>query len=100
MMGARVTRAAAGGLDAALLALGREGCSPPRDWGNAPGDRYGWHSHPFHKVLFCLSGGITFHTGAGDFELEAGDRLDIEPDVDHAATVGPAGVSCVEASRP
>lgn len=76
-----------------------EGCSPPRFWGNAPGDTYGSHSHHFHKVLFCLAGSITFHTRGGDVELSAGDRLDLEPGTEHAATVGSDGVECVEASR-
>lgn len=85
--------------DEALAAFRAEGCSPPRDWGNAPGDTYGRHSHGYHKVLFCLEGSITFHTPDGDVELAAGDRLDLEPGTEHAATVGPAGVRCVEASR-
>ena len=75
------------------------GCSAPRSWGNGPRDTYGWHSHDYHKVLFCLLGSITFHTRDGDVELEAGDRLDLEPGTEHAATVGPQGVSCVEASK-
>jgi quercetin dioxygenase-like cupin family protein len=50
-------------------------------------------------VLFCLDGSITFHTRDGDVELRTGDRLDIGPGTEHAATVGPSGVSCVEASR-
>jgi hypothetical protein len=32
-------------------------------------------------------------------ELAAGDRLDLEPGTEHAATVGPSGVGCVEAER-
>jgi mannose-6-phosphate isomerase-like protein (cupin superfamily) len=76
-----------------------EGLSAPRFWGNGPGDTYEWHSHRYHKVLFCLEGSITFHTSDGDVELRAGDRLDIEPGTDHAASVGPAGCSCVEGSR-
>ena len=76
-----------------------EGCSAPRAWGNGPGDEYGWHAHGYHKVLFCLDGAITFHTRAGDVELRRGDRLDIEPGTEHAATVGSEGVSCVEATR-
>jgi quercetin dioxygenase-like cupin family protein len=68
-------------------------------WGNAPGDRYDWHAHPYHKVLYCLSGGIVFHTRDGDVDLGPGDRLDVEPGTEHAATVGPAGVECLEASR-
>jgi quercetin dioxygenase-like cupin family protein len=50
-------------------------------------------------VLFCLGGSITFHLDDGDVELGPGDRLDIEPGTEHAATVGPNGCSCVEASR-
>ncbi|MCA1715907.1 MAG: cupin domain-containing protein [Actinobacteria bacterium] len=71
----------------------------PSEWGNAPGDEYGWHSHDYHKVLYCVSGSIVFHTSDGDFALEAGDRLDVEPGTDHAATVGPDGVKCMEAAR-
>ena len=85
-------------------ALGRaqgsaEGCSAPRAWANAPGDAYGWHAHGYHKVLFCLDGSIVFHTRRGDVALERGDRLDLPPATEHAATVGPAGCACVEASR-
>jgi hypothetical protein len=83
----------------AAAAFEAEGCSAPRSWENGPGDRYGRHDHPFHKVLFCLSGSIVFHTDEGDIELEAGDRLDLEPGTPHAATVGPEGCGCVEASR-
>jgi quercetin dioxygenase-like cupin family protein len=83
----------------ALAAFEAEGCSAPRFWSNAPGDRYGRHDHGFHKVLFCLSGSIAFHTDEGDIELTAGDRLDLPPGTAHAATVGPGGCECVEASR-
>ena len=82
-----------------MAAFAAAGCSPPRFWGNGPGDRYGTHDHPFHKVLFCLAGSIVFHTDDGDIELTAGDRLDLEPGTTHAATVGPDGCECVEASQ-
>jgi mannose-6-phosphate isomerase-like protein (cupin superfamily) len=75
-----------------------EGLSP-HGWGNAPADRYGTHSHGYHKVLYCVSGGIVFHMADGDIELGPGDRLDVGPGTEHAATVGPAGVECLEASR-
>jgi mannose-6-phosphate isomerase-like protein (cupin superfamily) len=83
----------------ALAALRSEGCTSPRPWDNGPGDTYGWHDHGYHKVLFCLSGSIVFHTREGDVELTAGDRLDLEPGTEHTATVGTAGCECVEASR-
>ncbi len=83
----------------AIERMAEEGCSPPRFWGNAPGDRYGWHSHDYHKVLFCLTGSITFHTRSCDIEMGAGDRLDLAPGTEHAVTVGPLGVECVEARR-
>lgn len=83
----------------ALRVFEEERCSAPRPWSNAPGDSYGWHAHDYHKVLFCLDGSIVFHTGEDDIELSAGDRLDLEPGTEHAATVGPRGVSCIEASR-
>ena len=98
-MSATKTPAAVGGRDEALEAFTREGCSSPRPWGNVPGDTYGRHDHGYHKVLFCLDGSITFHLDEGDVELAAGDRLDLEPGTAHAATVGPAGCSCIEASR-
>ncbi|HEY2804007.1 MAG TPA: cupin domain-containing protein, partial [Actinomycetota bacterium] len=76
-----------------------EGCSAPRAWGNAPGARYGVHSHDSRKVLFCLTGSITFHLVDGDVELSAGDRLDLPPGTEHSATVGADGVECIEAFR-
>jgi mannose-6-phosphate isomerase-like protein (cupin superfamily) len=85
--------------EAALAAFEAEGCSAPRFWSNGPGDHYGLHDHPFHKVLFCLSGSIVFHTDDGEVELTAGDRLDLDPGTAHAATVGARGCTCVEASR-
>jgi mannose-6-phosphate isomerase-like protein (cupin superfamily) len=98
-MAPRKTEGAVADRAAAIAAFEAEGCSPSRPWGNAPGDVYGRHSHGYHKVLFCLRGSIVFHTDEGDVELRAGDRLDIEPGAAHAATVGPHGVECVEASR-
>lgn len=73
--------------------------APPRWWSNAPGERYGWHDHPYHKVLFCSEGSIVFHLRDGDVGLGPGDRLDIEPRTEHSATVGTEGVTCVEAPR-
>jgi quercetin dioxygenase-like cupin family protein len=77
--------------------LANEGLTP-RSWSNAPGYRYSPHEHDYHKVLYCASGSITFHTDEGDLALAAGDRLDVEPHTRHAATVGRDGVECVEAA--
>lgn len=70
----------------------------PHSWSNGPGYEYGWHSHGYHKVLYCVSGSVVFHTEEGNFELAPGDRLDVKPDTPHAATVGPDGARCMEAA--
>ena len=78
----------------------REGLSPHR-WSNGPHDAYAPHSHGYHKVLYCLRGSIVFSLPATgeQIALAPGDRLDIEPGTEHAATVGPRGVECIEAAR-
>ncbi len=83
-----------------FAAFDREGLSP-REWSNGPGDAYTEHSHPYHKVLYCLAGSITFilPRSGERIALAPGDRLDIEPGTPHAAVVGPAGVECAEAER-
>lgn len=83
---------------AAESALADEGLRA-HTWSNAPGYVYGEHEHGYHKVLFCIEGSIVFHTPEGDFELVAGDRLDLPPGTRHGATVGDAGVTCMEAAR-
>ena len=102
-MGARVVRVekANGGPSGAeeiRARLEQEGLRP-HEWGNDPGYEYEWHSHGYEKVLYCVSGSIVFHTGEDDFELEPGDRMEIDPGTEHAATVGPEGVECLEAAR-
>lgn len=65
-------------------------------WSNRPGVVYEWHSHPYDKLLVCVEGSITFHTRTGDRPLEPGERLHLVAGTDHAATVGPLGVTCRE----
>jgi quercetin dioxygenase-like cupin family protein len=79
----------------------RERLSPQR-WSAAAGERFSSHQHPYHKVLFCLTGSITFRmTPTGEeLELQPGDRLDLPEGWPHAAVAGPEGVTCVEAARP
>ena len=71
----------------------------PSSWSNRPGDRYGEHSHTYHKVLYCVDGSITFHVEGHPIELHPGDRLDLTPGTPHSAVVGSDGVTCLEASR-
>ena len=80
--------------------LDTEGLQPYR-WSNAPGDVYGAHTHPYHKVIYVVQGSITFGlpgTG-GQASLQAGDRLELPAGVAHDAVVGPEGVVCLEAHR-
>ena len=81
-----------------IEALVSEGLDPYA-WSNGPGFVYDEHSHPYHKVLVCTAGSIVFHTPSGDIELAVGDRMDLPAGTIHAATVGPRGVTCVEAAR-
>lgn len=71
----------------------------PSSWSNGPGYRYPTHTHPYAKLLVCVSGSITFHTPFGDIRLGPGDRLDLPAGTPHGATVGPDGVTCWEAHR-
>ena len=79
----------------------REGLEPYR-WSNSPGDVYGAHTHPYHKVLYVVRGSITFGFPAQGQQaaLKAGDRLELPPGTNHDARVGPQGVVCLEAHRP
>ena len=80
--------------------LAQEGLTPYR-WENKPHDVYAPHAHPYHKVIYVVTGSIRFglpETGQ-QITLEAGDRLELPPNVLHNATVGPAGVVCLEAQR-
>jgi quercetin dioxygenase-like cupin family protein len=80
--------------------LGAEGLQPYR-WANAPGDVYSVHSHPYHKVIYAVSGSITFDLPeySQQVTLRPGDRLELPPGVAHSAVVGPQGVVCLEAHR-
>ena len=53
-------------------------------------------------MLVATSGSITFHLvdTAQDIVLAAGERLDLPAGTPHGATVGAAGVTCLEAHLP
>ena len=85
--------------DLRQLMLG-EGLSPST-WSNDPGDIYTAHSHNYHKVIYVVSGSITFGfpIDGQPITLRAGDRLDLPAGVAHNAAVGPDGVVCLEAKH-
>lgn len=75
-----------------------EGLSPYL-WSNEPGDTYAAHTHSYHKVIYIVSGSITFGfpIDGAPITLQPGDRLDLPANVPHNAAVGPDGVVCLEA---
>lgn len=68
-------------------------------WSNNPNDLYAAHLHPYDKIIYVVSGSITFilpdknerHT------LHAGDRLELPANTVHSAVVSSQGVKCLEA---
>jgi quercetin dioxygenase-like cupin family protein len=84
------------GFDALLRAEGLS-ASP---WSNGPGDRYGAHDHGYDKVIVVATGSIAFGLPAGSVKLVEGDRLELPARTWHDATVGPGGVTCLEAHAP
>ncbi len=85
-------------LRARLAAEGLEASA----WGNGAGDVYAEHRHPYDKVLVAAAGSITFHLPelGRDVMLATGDRLELPQGTLHGATVGSAGVTCLEAHLP
>ncbi|MCB8982415.1 MAG: cupin domain-containing protein [Ardenticatenaceae bacterium] len=77
-----------------------EGLQPYR-WSNNPGDYYDAHVHDYHKVVYVVSGSITFGfpIDGEPTTLRPGDRLDLPAGVRHNAAVGSEGVVCLEARR-
>ena len=71
-------------------------------WSNRPGDRYAAHAHGYDKVLVVAAGSITFILPRRDesYPMEVGDRLELPAGQEHAALVGPDGVTCLEAHLP
>jgi quercetin dioxygenase-like cupin family protein len=80
--------------------MGREGLRP-YSWSNGPGDVYAAHKHDYDKVIYVVSGSITFGlpTEQREIRIEAGDRLDLPAGTVHDAHVGSQGVLCLEAHR-
>jgi D-lyxose ketol-isomerase len=72
----------------------------PYTWRNGPNDHFSAHSRSYARIIYVLSGQITFHfpESGEDVTLQPGDRLEISPRTLHAYTAGPEGVVCLEAA--
>lgn len=66
-------------------------------WSNGPFDEYSAHTHSFDKVLYVVSGSITWILPNQEITTHAGDRIDLPRGTIHAARVGEKGVTCFEA---
>ena len=68
-------------------------------WSNDPLDTYSAHAHPFNKVIYVVSGAITFGLPkeGRKITLKAGDRLELPSGTLHDAVVSNLGVECLEA---
>jgi quercetin dioxygenase-like cupin family protein len=83
-----------------LMAALRQEAGSCYSWSNGPHDRYGAHSHPYEKVLYCVEGSITFGLEKGrELELKPGDRMVLPAGTVHSAIVGPSGCTCIEGKR-
>jgi quercetin dioxygenase-like cupin family protein len=70
-------------------------------WSSGPGEVYAAHAHEHHKVLYVVSGSITFGVPeeGQHIALSAGDRFEVPAGIRHDAVVGAEGVVCMEAYR-
>jgi len=70
-------------------------------WSNSPHDIYSAHKHNYHKVVYVVSGSITFGLPQlkQEITLNPGDRLDLLAGTVHNARVGPNGVVCLEGQK-
>lgn len=77
-----------------------EGLTPHR-WSNGSGDVYAAHEHNYFKVIYIVSGSITFGfpIEGEPITLCVGDRLDLPAGIQHNAVVGLDGVVCLEAHK-
>jgi mannose-6-phosphate isomerase-like protein (cupin superfamily) len=80
--------------------MSREGLRP-YSWSNGAGDVYAPHRHDYDKVIYVVSGSITFGLPRDkrEIKMQAGDRLDLPAGTVHDARVGPEGVLCLEAHK-
>jgi len=99
-VGVRVTTSAVPNEQIMRGLFAAENCPHPRKWSGGPGQTYDWHAHGYHKVLFCLTGEITFQDREGlNHRVGPNDRLDIEAGTEHRGVAGADGVECMESFK-
>jgi AraC-like DNA-binding protein len=52
-----------------------------------PGDPIHIHSHTFHELVYCITGGVDYQVGADRFHLNHGDVLSIPAGITHAPMI-------------
>jgi len=84
-----------------LLRIMTEQRLDPFLWSNRPQDIYSAHRHNYNKVIYVVSGSITFGLPMlkRQVTLNPGDRLDLLANTVHDAHVGPNGVICLEGHK-
>ncbi len=80
------------GLDRAeVLARVRAEGWEPAAFTDPPGALYPWHRHPEAKLLAFLTGSMEVRVEGQTYRCQAGDKLIIPGNAEHAAVVGPEG---------
>lgn len=54
---------------------------------NYAGDAVGVHSHIFHEIVYCISGGVDYLIGTERWHLSRGDILSIPAGISHAPLI-------------
>lgn len=54
---------------------------------NFPGDSIAPHTHPFHEMVYCVSGGVDYLIGSQLHHLQRGDILSIPAGVSHCPMI-------------
>jgi quercetin dioxygenase-like cupin family protein len=61
------------------------------EWKDEPGKIYELHHHEGKVSMFITKGSIEFDFNGEKRLIQAGERIDIAPNTEHSATVGPEG---------
>lgn len=67
-------------------------------WSSGPLDVFFAHSHSYNKIIYVVTGAITFRLPKEgiEFTMKVGDRLDLPAGTIHEAVVSTLGVECFE----